>query len=93
MRKLRAEGLDIYLIINGNNPEEIDLGAYPWVRLYERQPLQCFSELLGSIDVGVIPYVDQEYLGTHVDNKDGDVYGGWVANLIASFGRDGKYTC
>ena len=63
VRKLRAEGLDIYLIINGNNPEEIDLGAYPWVRLYERQPLQCFSELLGSIDVGVIPYVDQKYWG------------------------------
>ena len=63
VKKLRAEGLDIYLIINGNNSEEIDLGTYPWVRLYERQPLECFSELLQNVDIGVIPYVDQKYWG------------------------------
>src|SRR5262249_19438754 len=53
VKNLRAEGLDIDLIINGNNSDEIDLGTYPWVRLYERQPLEFFSELLQDVDVGV----------------------------------------
>ena len=58
---LRGEGLVIDLVINGSNPENIHLGSFPWVRLHELQSFESFSELLGTFDVGVIPYVDKEY--------------------------------
>ena len=63
VKNLRSEGFPVDLVINGNKPENIDLSDYPWVRLYERQPLESLAELLRSVDVGVIPYVDKEYWG------------------------------
>jgi glycosyltransferase involved in cell wall biosynthesis len=63
VKRLRTEGVAVDLVINGSNPENIDLGTYSWVRLCDRQPLEQFSELLRTIDVGVIPYVDKEYWG------------------------------
>ena len=63
VKNLREEGFAIDLVINGSNPEKINLGAYPWVRLYELQPLERLSEVLRTFDVGVIPYVDSEYWG------------------------------
>ena len=63
VKSLREEGFAIDLVINGSNPENINLGAYPWVRLYQLQPLERLSEVLRSFDVGVIPYVDSDYWG------------------------------
>jgi len=63
VKDLRAEGLAIELVITGSNAEKIDLGTCPWVHFHDVQPLMRFSELLQSMDVGVIPYVDREYWG------------------------------
>jgi glycosyltransferase involved in cell wall biosynthesis len=60
---LRSEGLDLELVINGNNPENLLLAEHPWVRRYERQPFDALCPLLQSFDVGLIPYLDHEYWG------------------------------
>jgi glycosyltransferase involved in cell wall biosynthesis len=62
VKNLREEGFAVDLVINGNL-ETIAPNAYPWLRLYERQSLESFSELLRSVDVGVITYVDKDYWG------------------------------
>jgi glycosyltransferase involved in cell wall biosynthesis len=60
---LRSEGLNLELVINGNNPENLQLAEHPWVRRYERQPFDALCELLRTFDVGLIPYLDYEYWG------------------------------
>jgi len=61
VKNLRQQGYAIDLVINGSNPENMDLGKFSWLRLYEPQPLSSLAELLRTIDVGVIPYIDKEY--------------------------------
>ena len=63
VKNLRAEGLAIELVITGSNAEKIDFATCPWIHFHDVQPLNRFSELLQSMDVGVIPYVDREYWG------------------------------
>ena len=62
VKKVRAEGFAVDLVINGNI-ESINPSSYPWLRLYQRQPLESFAELLGTVDLGLIPYVDKNYWG------------------------------
>jgi glycosyltransferase involved in cell wall biosynthesis len=61
VRKLRAEGLLVDLVINGGDPENIIEKRPPWLQLHERQPLRSFADVLRNVDVGVITYVDREY--------------------------------
>jgi len=63
VKNLRMQGLAIDLVINGPNPENIDLGSYSWLRYGGVQPLEQLAQLLRTIDVGLIPYLDREYWG------------------------------
>jgi glycosyltransferase involved in cell wall biosynthesis len=63
VKNLRAEGLAVDLVINGNNPENLALGTHSWMRLSEKGPIESLAELLRHIHVGVIPYVDTDYWG------------------------------
>jgi glycosyltransferase involved in cell wall biosynthesis len=63
IKNLRLEGFHVNLVINGNKPENFNLDAYPWVRFYDKQPLESLAELLRMADVGIIPYVDRDYWG------------------------------